>query len=269
MIAQRIIGYGRQWLDEMELYGITEPAPPLVLKDELTHTNAPGSRHPKRYLDVQKLAELRGGVSTILYFQHMERLNDAVAQIARIRVLETVPDSVPNHTGDIEIMDTTPADPIKRLDEGKFYLSWTARCAISNYFSRRNLTCGSGNRPSAPVEAGLKRQYRRGISAYLYSPVSTKYRRMPVMPRSNQKLCGSHCCDPIWRKTVTLFFLLMRWIHTHHRKCKEERVIPGKILILIACLFSAALLFITPFIILIFEIIRILDFDFHTSGVLI
>ncbi|WP_211248608.1 histidine kinase [Paenirhodobacter enshiensis] len=206
VIAQRIIDYRGQKLDEMDLDAITAPARPLVLMDELTHTNAPGSRHPKRYLDVQKLVERGIDVSTMRNIQHVERLNDAVAQIARIRVLETVPDSVPDRTVDIKIIDTTPADPMERLHEGKFYLPKTAQRAINNYFSPSNLKCGSGRQPSAPVEAGLNRQYRGAITVRLCPSASMKFRRMPGMQISNNNLHGGRCCHPIWRKTMTIVF---------------------------------------------------------------
>ena len=96
--------------------------PRLVLVDELAHTNAPGSRHPKRYLDVEELLAAGIDVYTTLNIQHVESLNDVVARITRIRVRETVPDSVIERADDIELIDLTPEDLIQRLKDGKVYV---------------------------------------------------------------------------------------------------------------------------------------------------
>lgn len=134
------IPYKGRTLEEMDLDAIFARGPALVLVDELAHTNAPGSRHPKRYLDVQELLDRGIDVYTTLNIQHVESLNDVVAQITRIRVRETVPDSIIDRADDIEIIDLTPGDLIKRLHEGKVYLPTTAKRAIEDYFSPGNLT---------------------------------------------------------------------------------------------------------------------------------
>lgn len=134
------IGYKGRSLEEMDLDAVLERRPQLVLVDELAHTNAPGSRHPKRYLDVLEILDQGIDVYTTLNIQHVESLNDVVAQITRIRVRETVPDSVIDRADDVEIIDLTPDDLIRRLHEGKVYLPKTARRAIENYFSPGNLT---------------------------------------------------------------------------------------------------------------------------------
>src|SRR6185437_7333169 len=102
--------------------------------DELAHTNAPGSRHPKRYLDVQELLSPGIDVYTTLNIQHVESLNDVVAKITRIRVRETVPDWILDQADDIELVDLTPEDLIRRLQEGKVYVSRQAERAVRNYF---------------------------------------------------------------------------------------------------------------------------------------
>jgi len=140
VIPRRMVEYKGRVLDEMDLDGILARQPALVLVDELAHTNAEGSRHPKRYLDVEELLARGIDVYTTLNIQHVESLNDVVAQITRIRVRETVPDSIIDRADDIEIIDLTPDDLIKRLNEGKVYLPKTARRAIENYFSPGNLT---------------------------------------------------------------------------------------------------------------------------------
>ena len=102
--------------------------------------NAPGSRHPKRYLDVEELLNAGIDVYTTLNIQHVESLNDVVAQITRIRVRETVPDSVIDRADEIELIDLTPDDLIQRLKQGKVYVSEQAVRAIDHYFSPGNLT---------------------------------------------------------------------------------------------------------------------------------
>ena len=111
-----------------------------MLVDELAHTNAPGSRHPKRYLDVEELLGAGIDVYTTLNIQHVESLNDIVAGITRIRVRETVPNSIIDRADDIELIDLTPADLIQRLKDGKIYLPRQAERAINHYFSVGNLT---------------------------------------------------------------------------------------------------------------------------------
>jgi two-component system sensor histidine kinase KdpD len=140
IIPRTEVEYKGRTLDEMDLDAILERKPALVLVDELAHTNAPGSRHPKRYLDVVEILDQGVDVYTTLNIQHVESLNDIVAQITRIRVRETVPDSIIDRADDIEIVDLTPDDLIKRLHEGKVYLPTTAQRAIENYFSPGNLT---------------------------------------------------------------------------------------------------------------------------------
>lgn len=134
------VEYKGHVLKEMDLDAVLERRPQLVLVDELAHSNAPGSRHPKRYLDVEELLSRGIDVYTTLNIQHVESLNDVVAQITRIRVRETVPDSIIDRADDIEIVDITPEDLIKRLREGKVYLPKTAERATENYFSAGNLT---------------------------------------------------------------------------------------------------------------------------------
>ena len=126
VIPRRLVDYRGQTLDEMDIDAILKRRPALVLVDELAHTNAPGSRHPKRYLDVQEILSQGIDVYTTLNIQHVESLNDVVAQITRVRVRETVPDSIIDEADDIEIIDLTPDDLLKRLREGKVYFPNTA-----------------------------------------------------------------------------------------------------------------------------------------------
>src|SRR5450432_3871982 len=140
VIPRRRIEYKAQWLEEMDLDGIIARRPQIVLVDELAHTNAPGSRHPKRYLDVEELLSRGIDVYTAVNIQHIESLNDVVAQITHVRVCETVPDSVFDRANAIELIDLTPDDLIQRLKEGKVYVPKQAERALEHYFSPGNLT---------------------------------------------------------------------------------------------------------------------------------
>ena len=112
----------------------------LILVDELAHTNIPGSRHPKRYQDVEELLDAGIDVYTTLNIQHIESLNDVVAQITRVRVRETVPDAILDRADDIELVDLTPDDLIQRLKEGKVYVPKQAERALEHYSRPANLT---------------------------------------------------------------------------------------------------------------------------------
>src|SRR6202453_4660947 len=134
------MAYKGMVLAEMDIDAILQRRPKLVLVDELAHTNVEGSRHPKRYMDVEELLDAGIDVYSTLNIQHVESLNDVVAQITRIRVRETVPDSVIDRADDIELIDLTPEDLIQRLKEGKVYVPHQAERAIAHYFAPGNLT---------------------------------------------------------------------------------------------------------------------------------
>src|SRR5665213_765936 len=140
VIPRKRLEYKGQWLEEMDLDGLIARRPQIALVDELAHTNAPGSRHPKRYLDVLELLNQGIDVYTTLNIQHVESLNDIVAQITRIRVRETVPDSILDRADAVELVDLTPDDLIQRLKDGKIYIPKQAERALENYFSPGNLT---------------------------------------------------------------------------------------------------------------------------------
>ncbi len=124
---------------EMDLDAILQRRPRLVLVDELAHDNAAGSRHPKRYLDVEELLAAGIDVYTTLNVQHVESLNDVVARITHVRVRETVPDSILDRADDIELVDLTPEDLLQRLKDGKVYMPDVAERAQQNYFQPGNL----------------------------------------------------------------------------------------------------------------------------------
>jgi two-component system sensor histidine kinase KdpD len=140
VVPRKQIEYKDQVLEEMDLDAVIARHPQIALVDELAHTNVAGSRHPKRYLDVEELLSHGIDVYTAVNIQHIESLNDVVAQITHVRVRETVPDSVFDRADAIELIDLTPDDLIQRLKEGKVYVPRQAERALEHYFSPGNLT---------------------------------------------------------------------------------------------------------------------------------
>jgi two-component system sensor histidine kinase KdpD len=132
--------YVNRILSEFDIDAALKRRPGLILVDELAHTNIPGSRHAKRYQDVEELLENGIDVYTTVNIQHIESLNDVVAQITRVRVRETVPDSILDQADAVELVDLTPDDLIQRLKEGKVYVPKQAERALKHYFSPTNLT---------------------------------------------------------------------------------------------------------------------------------
>ena len=127
-------------LQEMDLDAILDRNPQLVLVDELAHTNAPGSRHLKRYQDVLEILAAGISVYTTLNVQHIESRADAVRQITGIQVHETVPDTLLETADEIELIDLSPEDLRKRLAEGKVYTAERVEIAANNFFRTGNLT---------------------------------------------------------------------------------------------------------------------------------
>ncbi|MCG2630525.1 sensor histidine kinase KdpD [Bradyrhizobium sp. WYCCWR 13023] len=140
VVPRKRLDYRGQIVEEMDLDAVIARRPKIALVDELAHTNAPGSRHPKRYLDVEELLSHGIDVYTAVNIQHIESLNDVVAQITHVRVRETVPDSIFDRADAIELIDLTPDDLIQRLREGKVYVPKQAERALEHYFSPGNLT---------------------------------------------------------------------------------------------------------------------------------
>jgi two-component system, OmpR family, sensor histidine kinase KdpD len=139
ILPSRIVEYRRTTLSEFDLDAALVRRPNLVLMDELAHTNVPGSRHAKRWQDVLELLSAGINVYTTVNVQHMESLNDVVAQITGVIVRETVPDSILEQADDVELIDLPPDDLIQRLKEGKVYVPEQAREAIHNFFRKGNL----------------------------------------------------------------------------------------------------------------------------------
>lgn len=139
-LPRRAVDYRGQTLSELDLDALLARRPALALIDELAHTNAPGSRHPKRWQDVLEVLDAGIDVTTTLNIQHIESLNDIVSRITGVRVTETVPDHVLQRADGIELIDLPPDELIKRLKDGKVYVPQQVGRALENFFSRGNLT---------------------------------------------------------------------------------------------------------------------------------
>ncbi|MGH8384609.1 MAG: ATP-binding protein [Pseudomonas sp.] len=127
-------------LEEMDLDGLLAAKPKLVLVDELAHTNAPGSRHEKRWQDIQELLAAGIDVFTTVNVQHLESLNDQVRGITGVQVRETLPDWVLQEAFELLLIDLPPRELLERLRDGKVYVPEQARAAIDAFFTQTNLT---------------------------------------------------------------------------------------------------------------------------------
>ncbi|WP_342624871.1 sensor histidine kinase KdpD [Pseudomonas alkylphenolica] len=151
-------------LEEMDLDGLLKAAPQLALVDELAHSNAPGSRHAKRWQDVQELLAAGIDVYTTVNVQHLESLNDQVRGITGVQVRETLPDWVLQEAFELVLIDLPPRELLERLREGKVYVPEQARAAIDAFFSQTNLTALrelAMQTAAAQVDADLAHGYRQ------------------------------------------------------------------------------------------------------------
>ena len=140
IIPRKTYDYKSIPVQEMDLDAILNRKPKVVLVDELAHTNAPGSRHAKRYQDVQEILENGIHVYTTLNVQHLESRSETVAQITGIFVRETLPDEIFENADEIEVVDITPDELLQRLSEGKVYTPERSKEAIENFFRKGNIT---------------------------------------------------------------------------------------------------------------------------------
>jgi two-component system sensor histidine kinase KdpD len=139
VLPPRSVDYHGTVSREFNLDAALARRPQLILMDELAHTNAAGSRHPKRWQDVLELLSAGIDVYTTINVQHLESLNDVVARITGMRVNDTVPDSVLERADDVEIIDLPPDDLLQRLKDGKVHVPEQARQALQNFFRKGNL----------------------------------------------------------------------------------------------------------------------------------
>jgi two-component system sensor histidine kinase KdpD len=140
VLPRKQVEYHHVTLPELDVDAVLARRPQLVLVDEFAHTNAPGSRHPKRYQDVEEILDAGIDVYTTLNIQHLESLNDVVAQVTGVVVRETVPDRVIDEASEIEVIDLPPDELLTRLKEGKVYVPEQAARAIQKFFRKGNLT---------------------------------------------------------------------------------------------------------------------------------
>jgi two-component system, OmpR family, sensor histidine kinase KdpD len=140
VLPRKPIVYRNQIMREFDLDAALARRPGLLLVDEYAHTNVPGSRHPKRWQDIDELLEAGIDVWTTLNIQHLESLYDVVQKITKVRVRETVPDTVFDKANEIVLVDFPPDELLKRLAEGKVYVQDTAARAVEHFFRPQNLT---------------------------------------------------------------------------------------------------------------------------------
>ena len=140
VLPRKQMEYQHVVLPELDVDAVLKLHPQLVLVDEFAHTNAPGSRHPKRYQDVEEILEAGIDVYTTFNIQHLESLNDVVAQVTGVIVRETVPDSIIDQASEIEVIDLPPDELLGRLKEGKVYIPEQAARALQKFFRKGNLT---------------------------------------------------------------------------------------------------------------------------------
>jgi two-component system sensor histidine kinase KdpD len=139
LLPRREVEYRGHVLPEFDLDSALARKPALILVDELAHSNVPGSRHPKRWQDVDELLAAGIDVWTTVNVQHLETLNDVVSGITGVRVWETVPDRVFDAADEVVIVDLPPDDLLQRLKEGKVYMPQQAATAVRNFFRKGNL----------------------------------------------------------------------------------------------------------------------------------
>jgi two-component system sensor histidine kinase KdpD len=140
VVPKRAIEYRGVTIEEMDLEGIIRRKPEVCLVDELAHTNAPGTRHDKRYQDVLELLDAGIHVMTAVNIQHLETLNDAVARVTGVRVRETVPDTFLDRADEVINIDVTVEELRNRLRQGKVYRPEKVEQALSNFFRKGNLS---------------------------------------------------------------------------------------------------------------------------------
>lgn len=189
VLPRKVIDYKGFKLKEFDIDGALARRPNLILVDELAHTNAPGSRHPKRWQDIEELLDAGISVSTTLNVQHWESLNDVVAQVTGVQVRETVPDTFLQRTHDLELVDISPEDLLKRLKEGKVYMGEQAERAAENFFKPANLVAlrelAMRHAAERVADAGVSLVRERLLVSVTGSPMS------PRLVRSTARLAAS------------------------------------------------------------------------------
>jgi two-component system sensor histidine kinase KdpD len=182
LLPPRAMEYRGITLQEFDLDAALRRKPALILVDELAHTNATGSRHTKRWQDVDELLAAGIDVYSTLNVQHLETLNDAITQITGVVVRETVPDAVFDRADEVEIIDLPPDELLERFAEGKVYVPGQAQRAMQNFFQKANLI--------ALRELALRRTADR-VHAQVQTAGGTRRERRPWSAREKLLVCVS------------------------------------------------------------------------------
>ncbi len=185
-IPFRVVGAVGATAREFDLDAALARKPALILVDELAHTNAPGSRHAKRWQDIEELRDAGIDVYSTLNVQHLESLNDVIAGLTGVRQQETVPDTVFESADEVELADLSPDDLLQRLREGKVYVPQQARIAIENFFRKGNLIALRElalRKTAERVDAAMERW--RGAEAMAQPWLATERIIVGLGPRSD------------------------------------------------------------------------------------
>lgn len=168
-IPMQSVRYRGRAFSEFDLDAAIERRPTIVLVDELAHRNIPGTRHPRRYQDIEELLAQEIEVWSTLNVQHLESLNDSVARISGVRMRETVPDALLEKARDVVLIDLTPRELIERLKQGKVYVPEQVRMALDGFFNASNLTAlremafvAATNRVDADLREAMQRHGKGG-----------------------------------------------------------------------------------------------------------
>ena len=181
VLPRRRVPYRGVELEELDLPGLVARRPELALVDELAHTNAPGVEHRKRYEDIDDLLDAGIDVFSTVNVQHLESLNDQVADLTGVRVQETVPDEILGHADELVLVDLTPEDLIERLREGKVYPAARVPTALNGFFRIENL--------QALREVAL-RQVAEDVGA-------RRLDREPLIVREDRLFAGTAAAEPM------------------------------------------------------------------------
>lgn len=209
IIPEKLLSYKGSTLEELDLETILTLKPDVVLVDELAHSNVPGSRHPKRWQDVEELLDNGIDVSTTVNVQHIESLKEIIETIAGITIRETVPDSIIESAASIEMIDLTPKELLQRLKEGKVYIGDQAEVARVNFFQEDRLTA---------LREIVLRFAAEKVDHDLRGMVSTIERASGWKPRERLLVAISHSphSQKLIRTTRRLAFALNApWIAVH------------------------------------------------------
>ena len=180
VLPRRQVAYQGKAIEEFDLDAALARRPRIIIVDELAHSNAPESRHPKRYQDVEELLDAGIDVWSAMNIQHLESLSDVVAQITGVQVRERVPDTVLSRADEVLLVDLAPDELIERLKEGKVYLPDNARRAGRKLLPRRQ--------PDGPARAGAAPHRRPGRRPDGRLSQAERHRRTVAVGRAAARL---------------------------------------------------------------------------------